>query len=72
MLSSKFETILKKGGYTKYFNEITNDGVISKPIIGKYVAKKIIENGDPIPVQFEEIINHIPTHNARAQRGKSP
>jgi len=59
VLSSKFETILKRAGYTKYFDEIEKQGIRSKPIIGKYVATKIVENGEPIPIQFLEVLNHI-------------
>lgn len=59
VLSSKFETVLKKAGYTKYFTEIEKKGIRSKPLKGRYVAEKIVENSEPLPAQLEEFIEEI-------------
>lgn len=61
VLSSKFETILKRAGYSKYFDEIEGQGVRSKPIIGKYVANKIVKNEEPIPKEILEFVDIIKT-----------
>lgn len=60
VLSSKFETILKRAGFQKYFDEIKKQGVRSKPIIGKYVATKILENNESVPTKFLEVLKQIP------------
>lgn len=60
VLTSKFETVLIKAGYKKYFEEIKKQGIRSKPIMGKYVATKIVENKLTIPQQITDILNQIP------------
>lgn len=68
VLSSKFETILKRAGYSKYFDEIEGQGVRSKPIIGKYVANKIVKNEEPIPNEILEFVDIIKTKGSHVDQ----
>ena len=64
VLSSKIEEVLKKAGYSKYFKELKGQGIRSKPITGRYVAKRIVENKEPIPDEILDFLDMIVAKHA--------
>jgi len=53
VLSNDFEGVLTEAGYGQYLDEVKLD---RKPIIGRHVAYRIIENKDPVPEEIESIL----------------
>ncbi len=60
VLNPNFEGVLKREGYEKLLGEAKKEvGRKSKPRIGKYAAKKIIELKKAIPKEFVEAIEKV-------------
>ncbi len=60
ILSSNFEGVLEKSGYSELLDEAKKFSS-SKVICGRYVAEKIVENRDKkkIPAEFQKVINFL-------------
>jgi putative ATP-dependent endonuclease of OLD family len=57
-LSGDFESILMTD-YTEFYEEAKTEIGNSKPRIGRYMAEKIINSSEEIPLELKEIINYF-------------